>query len=174
MNLIVNFYQFNPNFDGEYIIIQEIDSNGTQKLIANLTGPDEGPNTSNWDKKTISISTMKMNIEFISDGFTEYKGFSANIYFTPIPNIECQSWLDMNKKIFKSPNYPELFHNTKKCSWLITVDNDYHITLIFSELHVRLKQIIMTSKKFGLFSLCRFFLLEYILTQLDFLNTDAS
>ena len=139
-----------------------------------MTGPDEGPNTSNWDKKTISISTMKMNIEFISDGFTEYKGFSANIYFTPIPNIECQSWLDMNKKIFKSPNYPELFHNNKKCSWLITVDHDHHITLIFSELHVRLKQIIMTSKKFGLFSLCRFFLLEYILTQLDFLNTDAS
>ena len=137
MNLIVNFYQFNPNFDGEYIIIQEIDSNGTHKLITNLTGPDEGPNTSNWDKKTISISTMKMNIEFISDGFTEYKGFSANIYFTPIPNIECQSWLDMNKKIFKSPKYPLTHDFSIRCSWLITLDHHYHIALDVSVFHVR-------------------------------------
>ena len=143
-----------------------------------MTGSDTGPKSeyahSNWDKKIISISTNRMNIDFKSDDVMEWKGFSANIYFTPIPNIECQSWLDMNKKIFKSPNYPELFHNNKKCSWLITVDHDHHITLIFSELHVRLKQINMTSKKFGLFSLCRFFLLAYILTLLDFLNTDAS
>ena len=154
--------------------IQEINSNGAQKLIANLTGPDEGPDTSNWDKKTISISSMKMNIEFKSDGVWEQKGFSANIYFTPNPNIECQSWLDMNKKVLKSPNYPELYHNSMKCSWLITVGHDYHITLNLNELHVRLKQRIMTSKKIGLFSLRRFFLLEYISTQLDFLNTDAS
>ena len=147
-------------------------------MVAHLTGPDNGPRSksllSHWDKKIISSSTTKMNIQFKSDDLYHLKGFSANIYFTPIPNIECQSWLDMNKKIFKSPNYPELFHNNKKCSWLITVDHDHHITLIFSELHVRLKQINMTSKKFGLFSLCRFFLLAYILTLLDFLNTDAS
>ena len=125
--------------------IQEINSNGAQKLIANLTGPDEGPDTSNWNKKTISTSTMKMNIEFRSDGFTEQKGFSANIYFTQIPDIECQSWLDMNTKKFKSPNYPEPYHNIHKCSWLITVDFDYHITLNFKELFVRY-QIIMTPK----------------------------
>ena len=102
-----------------------------------MTGPDEGPNTSNWDKKTISISTMKMNIEFISDGFTEYKGFSANIYFTPISNKDCESWLDLKEKIFKSPNYPQPYDMSMKCSWLITVDHDNHIILNFTELYVR-------------------------------------
>ena len=78
-----------------------------------------------------------MNIEFKSDDFMESKGFSANIYFTPVPSKECESWLDMNKKIFKSPNYPQTFHIVMKCSWLITVDYDYHITLDFFELYVR-------------------------------------
>ena len=112
-------------------------------MVAYLTGTDVGPKsesaTSNWDKKSISISTNKMIIEFRSDDYVEYKGFSANIYFTPIPNKECESWLDMNKKIFKSPNYPQTYHNSKKCSWLITVDHDYHITLNFFELYVRLR-----------------------------------
>ena len=110
-------------------------------MVAYFTGPDEGPKSesavSNWDKKIISISTNKMIIEFKSDDSWESKGFSANIHFTPIPNKECDSWLDMSKKIFKSPNYPQTYHNNKKCSWLITVDPDYHITLNFIDLYVR-------------------------------------
>ena len=112
-------------------------------MVAHLTGPDIGPRytteMANWDKKIISSSTNKMNIEFKSGEYHgyEYKGFSAIIFFTPFPNIECQSWLDMNKKILKSPNYPKPYHTSKKCSWLITVDHDYHITLNIIELHVR-------------------------------------
>ena len=108
-----------------------------------MTGSDIGPKSksvqSNWDKKVISISTNKMNIEFKSDDFEEWQGFSAKIYFSPIPSKECESWLDMNKKIFKSPNYPQPYHNSKKCSWLITVDHDYYITLDFFEFYVRLR-----------------------------------
>ena len=99
-----------------------------------MTSPDEGPDSSNWNKKTISISTRKMNIEFKSDAFTEQKGFSANIYFTP--NRECESWLNMNKKMFKSPNYPEIY-TSKNCSWLITVEQENHITLNIIDLYVR-------------------------------------
>ena len=106
-----------------------------------MTGEDAGPKSvysySNWDKKIISISTNKMNIEFKSDDFLEYKGFSGNIFFTPVPNKECESWLDMNKKEFKSLNYPQTYHISMKCSWLITVDPDYYITLDFFELYVR-------------------------------------
>ena len=120
--------------------IQEIDSNGKQTLVAHLTGVDDGPKsvdkTSNWDKKIISISTM-MIVEFISDDILELKGFSANIYFTPFPNKECESWLDMNKKTLKSPNYPQTDDHSIKCSWLISVDHDYHLTLDVREFHVR-------------------------------------
>ena len=133
--------QFNPNYEGDSISIQEIDSNGNQKKVAYLTGPDVGPiskvSNGNWNKKIISISTNQMNIEFKSDDFEQWRGFSANIYFIPISNKECESWLDMNKKIFKSPNYPQTYHNSKKCSWLITVDPDYHITLDFFDFYVR-------------------------------------
>ena len=110
-------------------------------MVAYLTGPDVGPKSewsqSTWNKKIISSSTNKMNIEFKSDDFEQWRGFSANIYFTPISNKECESWLDMNKKIFKSPNYPQTYHISMKCSWLITVDHDYHITLDLLELYVR-------------------------------------
>ena len=78
-----------------------------------------------------------MNIEFKSDDAVENKGFSANIYFTPFPNKECKSWLDMNKKTFKSPNYPQTYYNSIKCGWLITVDHDQHITLNVTEFYVR-------------------------------------
>ena len=79
-----------------------------------------------------------MNIDFISvDTYAESKGFSANIHFLPIPNKECESWLDMDKKVLKSPNHSQHYYNSMKCSWLITVDHDNHITLDFIELYVR-------------------------------------
>ena len=112
-------------------------------MITYLTGPDIGPKSesdiSNWDKKFISISTNKMIIEFKSDDFYEDKGFSANIYYTSIPNMECESWLDMNKKKFKSPTIQ--YHISNKCSWLITVHQDCHIMLDFIELYVRYPNI---------------------------------
>ena len=110
-------------------------------MVAHLIGPDVGPKSewawSNWNKKITSISTNMMSIEFISDDVVEYTGFSANIYFTPIPNKECESWLDMTKKTFKSPNYPQTHDYSIKCSWLITVDHDYYITLDITKFHVR-------------------------------------
>ena len=106
-----------------------------------MTGQDQGPKyrsaVSNWNKKIISSSTNKMMMEFRSDDISETKGFSANIYFRPVLNKECNSWLDMDKKTFKSPYYPQLYHNCKKCSWLITVDHDYYITLDVTEYSVR-------------------------------------
>ena len=136
-----HLHQFNTNYDGDFISIQEMDSNGNQILVAYLSGPDIGPKSelsiSNWDKKIISISTNRMNIRFKSNDFFEYKGFSANIYFTTIPNKKCESWLDMNKSTFKSPNYPHIYHSTMKCSWLITVDHESYITLDVTEYYVR-------------------------------------
>ena len=109
-------------------------------MVAYLTGPDSGPRStysfSNWNKRIISVST-KMNIEFKSDDAWEYKGFSAIIYFIPILNKECESWLDMKKKILNSPNYPQEHHRSIKCNWLITADHDSYITLNFLELYVR-------------------------------------
>lgn len=131
--------------DSDWISIYEIDSIGNRTLVTYLIGPDSGPKSessfSNWDKKIISISANNMNIEFKSDDFFEYKGFSANIYFTPVTNKECEAWLDMDKKSFKSPNYPQLHHKDTKCNWLITVDFNNHITLNFIELDVILSYI---------------------------------
>ena len=125
--------------------MQEIDPEGNQKLVAYLSGQDVGPTSkvavSNWNKKIISVSTNQMNIEFKSDDSWEYNGFSAKIYFTPISHEECESWMDMKKKVFKSPNYPKTYAS-KKCSWIITVDHDFHITLNFIELFVRLSNIV--------------------------------
>ena len=136
--------------DVDTISIQEIDSNGNQKMVvAYLSGLDDGPFTdtsrkSNWVKKIISIPTNKMNIEFKTQSRNMFKGFSANIHYTPIQNMECESWLDMYKKIFKSPKYPQTYSNVIKCRWLITIDHDYHLTLDFTEFYVRYKIIKIT------------------------------
>ena len=138
---ILNIFKFPTNWDGDYISIQDIDLNENKTLVAHLTGPDVGPKSesvfSNWDKKVISTSSHRIYIKFTSDDAAQFKGFSANIYFTPISNKDCESWLDINKKIIKSPNYPQLYHISMKCSWLISVDHDYHIILNFTELYVR-------------------------------------
>ena len=97
-----------------------------------------------------------MTIEFKSEGLLKNIGFSANIYFTTIPNKECESWLDMNKKTLKSPNYPQQYHNYKKCSWLITVDHYYHIILDISEFCVRYQKII-NSDLFQKYIFCKYF-----------------
>ena len=81
-----------------------------------------------------------MEIQFVTDTIHQGIGFTANIYYTPLPNKECESWLDMNGNIFKSPNYP-LQYNSKKCSWVIFVDVEFHVSLKFSELYVRFKII---------------------------------
>ena len=114
-------------------------------MIAYLTGSDVGPKSesilSNWNKKIISSTAEKMIIEFKSEieNSLQYKGFSASIYFTPVSIKKCDSWLDMSKRIFKSPNYPQTYYNSMKCSWLITVNPDYHITLDFFDIYVRYK-----------------------------------
>ena len=106
-----------------------------------MSGPDVGPKSkalvSNWDKKIISTSTNEMDIQFKSDEYIKAIGFSLNIHFTAMPNKECDSWLDMNKKIFQSPNYPQKYRNIIKCSWLITVDHESHITLDIIDFFVR-------------------------------------
>ena len=134
-------FQFSHHFNGDYISIKEIGSTGNLNLLAYLTGPDEGPKSesisSNWKKKIISSTTNKMIIEFKSDDSHQYKGFSASIYFTPVPIKKCESWLDINKSIFKSPNHPQIYYDSIKCSWLITVDPDYHITLDIFDFYVR-------------------------------------
>ena len=133
--------------DGDYISIQEFDSNKNRKsVVAYLTGPDEGPKSyspfSNWQKKIISISTNMMIIDFIPEGAVSSgnvdRGFLAYFYFTKILNNECESWLDMQKKIIKSPNYPGLYQNSIKCRWLLNIHHDYHITLNFIEFHSEL------------------------------------
>ena len=112
-------------------------------LITRLTGPDWGPisdkglDYSYWEQKIISTANS-MVIRFQSDeSDTQYKGFAANIHYTLLQNKKCESWLDMNKSTFKSPNYPHIYYSTMKCSWLITVDHESYITLDVTEYYVR-------------------------------------
>ena len=134
---------------GDYISIKEIDFNENQTLVAFLTSTDRGPSSkldiSNWNKKIISSSTNRINIEFNSDDIWKNIGFSANIYFKQFPKKECESWLDMNKKTLKSPNYPLAYSNSLNCTWLITVDQNCHITLDVTEYYVRYQIVFISS-----------------------------
>ena len=62
--------------------------------------------------------------------------FVAAIKYSKI-SIDCQSWLDLNDNILMSPNYPEI-----DCGLLITKKFGSYITLEFSYIEVKLKNIV--------------------------------
>ena len=109
-------------------------------MIAHLTGPDSGPllyhSSSHWQKKIISSTSNKMLVEFRSDKSWETFGFSASIYYSPLPSKECEVGLDMIKKTIQSPKYPDSYGNNLDCKWLISVPYGSHITLRFLQLDV--------------------------------------
>ena len=143
-----------PNFDGDFITIYDIDLDGNTKLISRLSGPDAGPKSqysySNWEKKIISSSSNEMIIEFKSDDILESTGFSLSIQFTPFQNDMCQSCLDIKQKILKSPNYPKSYGNNVTCYWIITAQHGYHITLELQDFNVKYFEFI--AKKFASFT----------------------
>ena len=49
----------------------------------------------------------------------------------------CQSCLDMEQKILKSPNYPKSYGNNVTCYWIITTQHGFHITLELEEFKVK-------------------------------------
>ena len=109
-------------------------------MIASLTGPDYGPQSyfpwSLWQKKIISSTSNKMLVEFRSDDVNEWSGFSASIYYSPLPSKKCEAGLNMTMKSIQSPNYPNFYDNNMACKWLISVPYDSHITLKFLEFDV--------------------------------------
>ena len=79
-----------------------------------------------------------MLVEFRSDDNTGRTGFSASIYYSPLPSKECEVGLDMIKKTIQSPKYPDSYGNNLDCKWLISVPYGSHITLKFLQLDVGL------------------------------------
>ena len=77
-----------------------------------------------------------MMIEFQSDDSLEWSGFSASISHHGIQSEDCNSWLNMNEGTLKTPDYPNSYHNTISCKWLITVKHGYYISLKFIDFDV--------------------------------------
>ena len=131
--------------------------NGGLRLINKLTGPDSGPQFNvedtncaqcfdwysiiTWKKKVIRSSSHRMIVEFhsaIASQFDRFSGFSAFISYSLLEKKECIDGLDMENRILKSPNHPNLYGNNISCNWLITVGYGFHITLTFTYFNVRL------------------------------------
>ena len=83
--------------------------------------------------KSISGSGKSIYIDFkkqydYGNLTTEFK---ASIKYKKI-NFDCQTWLDVEKNILMSPNYP----NNINCSWLITSKYRSYIILNFTFIEV--------------------------------------
>ena len=107
-----------------------------------MNGLDRGPKSQfinrpcNWEKKIISSSGHRMMIEFQSDDSVEWSGFSAFISYHEMQSENCNSWLNLNVGTLKIPDYPNSYHNTISCKWLITVKHGYYISLKFIDFEV--------------------------------------
>ena len=133
--------QFGNSYDGDYVRIFDVNDDGNSTVIASLYGPDFGPEShflySHWQKKIISSTSKAMLVEFRSDDVREEIGFSASIHYSPMPFKQCENALDMAKKTIQSPNYPDFYENNLSCKWLISVPDNFHITLKFLQFDVR-------------------------------------
>ena len=127
---------------GDYITIYDITDDGKSTVIASLTHLDCGPDVlsvyfvGRWQKKIISSTSNKMLVEFRSDDVIQWTGLSTSIHYSPLLGKECEAGLNMTKKTFQSPNYPDSYDNNLSCKWLISVSHGSHITLKFLQLDV--------------------------------------
>ena len=90
--------------------------------------------------KSISTSGKSIFIDFYKKYDPWYNGagigrgiaaFKVLIKYKKI-NLDCQTWLDVNKTILMSPNHP----NKTNCSWLITSNFGFYIILNFTFIEV--------------------------------------
>ena len=86
-------------------------------------------NSNNKLVKTISSSGKEMFIDFKKEAFWGNVSFFASIQYEKI-YTDCQTWLDLEKNILRSPN------NFSNCSWIITKSFGSHISLYFSFIKV--------------------------------------
>ena len=59
-----------------------------------------------------------------------------NLYEDP-----CQDWLDLVNKKLTSPKYPEYYDTNTNCTWELTADKGYYISLEFEHISVSHKNI---------------------------------
>ena len=112
----------NPPYD----TLKTFDGNSTDfNLISSNSGYDVPPN--------VTSSTNKMLVAFYSDPFIDSNGFYINIYEHP---HYCEQWIDYKKGTIKSPTFPDEKTNKLNCSWLITADEGFSITINIEHFHV--------------------------------------
>ena len=68
---------------------------------------------------------------FSSIGGKELEVGQENLYEDP-----CQDWLDLVNKKLTSPNYPENYDTNTNCTWELTADKGYYISLEFEHISV--------------------------------------
>ena len=87
--------------------------------------------------KSISSSGKSLFVDFnkISTWGTGTVKVLAAIKYKKMNSV-CQTWLDLEKKLLKSPNDLNTYDKSINCSWLITANFGSYITLGFTFLNV--------------------------------------
>ena len=62
--------------------------------------------------------------DFFSVDGSEIDTGIENIYEDP-----CQDWLDLVNKKLTSPNYPDVYDPNTRCTWNLSADKGYYISL---------------------------------------------
>ena len=96
-------------------------------MLSSNSGYDVPPN--------VTSSTNEMLVSFYSDYIYNYNGFYINIYENP---HFCEQWIDYKKGTIKSPSFPDEKTNKLDCSWLITADEGFTITINVEHFYVRI------------------------------------
>ena len=72
-----------------------------------------------------------MLVQFVTDDYLTYSGFSAKIHYRPIHPI-CKDWLNINSGYLTSPD-----NLTQGCSWVITASLSSTISIQFNTFEVK-------------------------------------
>ena len=51
--------------------------------------------------------------------------------------LECESWIDLNKRTLTSPNHPFEYGNKVDCAWILTAPKEQNVWLRIVDMDVR-------------------------------------
>ena len=85
-------------------------------------------------KCNLYLSLSYYSLIFFSKKGSRWEDGIKNIYHDP-----CQDWLDLTSMKLTSPNFPKSYDADTICTWNLTTDKGYYISLDFDNINVSCK-----------------------------------
>lgn len=116
-----------PGCNSDYLEITEINDNNENEVLGKYCGTRSPP--------TLTTSTNRLKLKFVSDSDVRYGGFSVSYSFLD-ERSHCGGNYIKAHGFIQSPGYPKSYEPNRDCTWVITVPVGQQISLNISNFDI--------------------------------------